>query len=391
MSPIVTIQKRMAEVGRIRLGEKVPAGKGMRPSRLDHFRLTSHDRRVIESAAEVYGGTVKPWQSDAGPQWQLIVASDSLDVLIAPGEAFSQWFELWTGGGCARRCNGITVETLDGKDVRDREVECMCPRDVAERVDMAKDGAACKPTTRLSVWLPRLAGIGVWRAETHGFYAAAELPNVVGLLQGLAAQGYRPMGTLRIGTRSVKRPNQPTKTFPVLELDLPDITLSGLLSEGVSLAGDGLVLGSGTAAQLQAGTGVKQIGAGAEFTEPPTGSVPSPRQRVPRPPNGTPVDLPAGSDMRKPAATMPAASVEPSVGGFALDDGDPGPGGEAPPPPAALSWSRDRVRAAAEAAGIDKTTAAEAVLTVGNGRATNTLGPSDWHAVAVALGLVVTA
>lgn len=322
--PILTIQQRMTEVGRIRLGER----KGNRPSRLDHFRLTSQRKDVLDAAAAVYGGLVEPWASDQGPQHQLTIEADALDVLIAPGESFTQWFELWTGGGCARRCNGITVESLDGKDVRDREVECMCPRDVSERVDMAASGAACKPTTRLSVWLPRLLGIGVWRAETHGFYSAAELPAKVSLLQSLAAQGYCPSAILRIATRSVKRPNQPTKTFPVLDLDVPEVTISALLAEGISLSGDGVaVLGPTTAAQLTAGNGVKQIGPG--FNEPPTGHVPSPRERVARPGNGTPVDLAAGSDMRKPAPAGPRPVVEPTTGGFVIDDDDPGPGAAA--------------------------------------------------------------
>ena len=318
MSPILTIQQRMTEVGRIRLGER----KGNRPTRLDHFRLTSQRRDVLEAAAIVYGGRVQPWASDQGPQWQLTIEADVLDVLVAPGESFTQWFELWKGGGCARRCNGMTVESRDGRDVRDEEVGCLCPSDVAERVELAQKGEACKPTTRLSVWLPRLTGIGVWRAETHGFYAASELPAKVSLLQSLAAQGYRPSAILRIATRSVKRPNQPTKTFPVLDLDVPDITIAAMLSDGVSLPGEVAVIGPATAAQLTAGAGVRQIGPG--YTEPPTGRVPSPREKAPRPGNGTGVDLPAGSDMRKPSAAIPAATVEPSVGGFAIDDDDPG-------------------------------------------------------------------
>lgn len=314
--PILTIQQRLTEVGRIRLGER----KGNRPSRLDHFRLTSQRRDVLDAAAAVYGGQVKPWASDQGAQWQLTIEADALDVLVAPGQSFTQWFELWKGGGCARRCNGITVESLDGRDVRDREQECLCPADTTERVEAAKKGEACKPTTRLSVWLPLLLGIGVWRAETHGFYAASELPAKVSLLQSLAAQGYRPSAILRIATRSVKRPNQPTKTFPVLDLDVPEITISAMLAQGVSLPGEVAVIGPAAAAQLASGNGVKQIGPG--FTEPPTGHVRSPRERVARPGNGTPVDLPTGSDMRKPSAAIPAARVEPQVGGFEIDEDD---------------------------------------------------------------------
>lgn len=331
--PIITIQQRMTEVGRIRLGEQVPTKGGRtRPSRLDRFRLTSHSRPAIESAADVYGGTVNPWQSPAGPQWQLTIEADALEVIVAPGESFSQWFELWSGGGCERRCDGVALETFKGRDVRDQGLACACPRDTEERVAQAAEGAACKPTTRLAVWLPRLAGIGVWRAETHGFYAAAELPGVVGLLQGLAAQGYRPVASMRIATRTVKRPGSATKTFPVLELDLPDVTLSGLLGAGAALPGEAVaVLGPGGGPQGPAGP--RQLGPGAQgpggFDEPPTGRRPARGERVTRPGTGTPPELPAESTMRRPAPAGPRSSPEPGNAPlpFPVDDDEDAPSG----------------------------------------------------------------
>lgn len=311
MSPILTLQQRLTEVGRIRLGERVQRGAKLVPTRLDHFRLTSPSREKVESAQRTYGGKVEPWKSDTGKQWQLIVEAEALDVLVAPGESFSQWYELWKGGGCERRCDGLNLETLRGRDVRDKREACLCPADPVEKVELAAKGEACKPTTRLAVWLPHLEGIGVWRAETHGFYAAAELPNAVGLLQGLAAQGYRPIARLRISTRQVKRPGQPTKTFPVLELDVPSMSIAGMLAEGVRIPGQagGMPLidaGNGNIALLEDGNIVTQ---GSVYGERPRRG-----ERVARPGPGTPYDPPAGSDMRQPAPLPPASSpVDPGA------------------------------------------------------------------------------
>ncbi len=45
---IIDLQRRLREVGRIRIGEKVATSNGRsRPSKLSTFRFTSRDRQVI--------------------------------------------------------------------------------------------------------------------------------------------------------------------------------------------------------------------------------------------------------------------------------------------------------------------------------------------------------
>ena len=69
MSPIIDLQRGIAEAGRIRIGQQVPAGNGKtRPAKLDAFRLTSPDRRRIEDAAVLFGGVVTPWEAPA--EWK---------------------------------------------------------------------------------------------------------------------------------------------------------------------------------------------------------------------------------------------------------------------------------------------------------------------------------
>ncbi len=225
--PILTIQRRMRELGRIRLGQQVddPSRPGQtRPEKLSTFRLTSVTRGYVEAAAEVYGGRVTPWDSPRGPEWQTVIESEALDVIVPPGEVVDPWYELWAAGGCQRRCDGIT-EQLTG-------APCACPSDPKRRQEAAAKGKACKPTTRLSVALPALPDLGVWRLESHSFYAAVELAGVVDVLRQATEAGVLIRARLRIDHRQVKRPNEPRKDFIVPVLELPELRMDHLLGDG---------------------------------------------------------------------------------------------------------------------------------------------------------------
>lgn len=216
---LLGLQRRLTEVGRIRLGERKP-GRGGRahPVKLTTFRLTSPDRTRIEAAAEIYGGTVEPWDD----QWQVVTASDVLDIAVLPGHSLSQWWELWgraagaTRITCLRRCDGVTEHLTDSP--------CRCPAEYDERREQAAAGDACRPTTRLSVLLRRVPGIGVWRLETHGVYAAVELAGTAALLETLTAQRAAPVpARLRLDRRTSPSPDGRTTyafVVPIIDVDV---------------------------------------------------------------------------------------------------------------------------------------------------------------------------
>lgn len=179
---LADVQAQQVEVGRIRLGtskKKTSSGgkEYNEPVKLDRFRLTSKSQQLIEEAARLYGGEPEPWDPDRGvSQWQVIIESASLPVVVPPNPC-SQFYEVWTGGRCQRRCDGVR-ELLE-------DVPCPCGPDPGD-----KKTRGCKPTTRLSLMLAEMNGIGIWRLESHGYYAAAELPAVADLLS--AAGGNIP-------------------------------------------------------------------------------------------------------------------------------------------------------------------------------------------------------
>ena len=210
--PIISLQRQLRELGRIRIGIQVETRGGkMAPSKLETFRLTSASRELIDAAAAEYGGTVEAW----GDQWEVVTESAVLDIIIPPGGSFSQWFELWKAGGCERRCDGVTEQLSD--------VPCLCSPEPDER--------ECKPTTRLNVILPKLPDVGVWRLETGGYYAAVELAGMADLL---AASRGMIRARLRLDQRSVKRQGQTVRRFAVPVIELPSTTaaeLFGTLSD----------------------------------------------------------------------------------------------------------------------------------------------------------------
>jgi hypothetical protein len=167
--PIITTQRRMAEQGRIRLGHKVTGTSKngreyTRPAKLERFRFTSPSERLITEIANTYGGDARPWDNDGKAEFEVLSEATAIPVIVVKG-GFSQWHEFWTKGGCQHRCDGE-------KDVAGNFCDPADPNHIA---------AIEKPTTRLSVMLSEIESLGVWRMESKGWNAAAELPSMAEL------------------------------------------------------------------------------------------------------------------------------------------------------------------------------------------------------------------
>jgi recombination directionality factor gp3-like protein len=171
-TPLIELQRRLAEAGRIRMGEKTEKGA---PKRLDTWRITSPTKELVEQAAGLYGGEPKPWDSPTGKQWEVVTTTAELPVLVMPGYSFRQGYEYRTSPTLVeRRCDG--VEQDDG-------TPCACNAEGFE-------GDECALISRLTVALPELTTMLGWRLETKGDNAARELLASMDLVQGIS--GGRP-------------------------------------------------------------------------------------------------------------------------------------------------------------------------------------------------------
>lgn len=213
--PILTMQQRARQLGRIRIGQQVTKNGKSRPEKLETFRITSDSKELLDSVASLYGGSVKQWTPNNGSaQWEVVTDAKRLPILIPP-QPISQWFELWSGGGCERRCDGVT-EKLSGNG-------CMC----------TADNQQCLPKTRLSVMLSEVPGLGLWRLDSGGYYAATEIPQ---LAQFLANTGNYVPAYLELHEKVVRKADEKyPRRFMVPAITVEE-TPKALLSSGGNAA-----------------------------------------------------------------------------------------------------------------------------------------------------------
>lgn len=241
--PVGQIARRIPTAGRIRIGVRVPGRGGM--TSIDTFRFTSQDRAALEQIAGLYGGEVRPWSDPkAAPgQFEVVTEANVIRVALPPDPlGGTPSYELWSGGGRVRNCDGVTCEMLvQGADgIELQQCDCICYR---------KNVLECQLITRLSVLLPEVRFVGVWRIDTRSQNAAEELPGMVDLIRSLQDRGI-VRGLLRIESRRQVVAGQ-TRQFrvPVLGIDESVEALAsgrsqlGYLGTGSSAAGE---LGAGS-------------------------------------------------------------------------------------------------------------------------------------------------
>lgn len=255
--PVGQIARRLPTGGRIRIGVK--SGRAMKA--LDTFRFTSPDPAALGQVAELYGGAVKEWKEPKAAPGQFELFTDASEIRIAlPPDPLggTPMYELWGGGGRQRYCDGETCEMLvqgtDGIDMQ--HAPCLC---------IAKEELACKLITRLSVLLPEIRFVGVWRIDTKSQNAAEELPGMVDLIRSLQDRGI-VKGLLRIESRRQVVAGE-TRQFkvPVLGVDESIEALAAGAGRMGSALGTGSVPVAGELEAGEAGDGdVPGVGPDAE-------------------------------------------------------------------------------------------------------------------------------
>lgn len=342
--PIIDIQQRMHQRGRIRIGHKVTAKSGkQRPEKLDRFRFTAKDEAPLEAIAAQYGGNVQPFKEDlSDDRFQVTTETNVIDIVIPPGDAgFSQWLELWSKGGNQRRCDGEWEVNSDGP--------CICKQENPDEI-------ACDYKTRVSVMLRDVPGLGLWRLDTGSWYAAQELAGVANLCRLATERGQLLPAKMRLEPRSYKRKDKDGKpitlrTFvAVIDID----QTPGQLVEALT-AGQPVALEGRGAAALEAGPSFTPV------AEPEPVDVPSVAAQVKA------VEEPSEKPKRRNAqAPLPGSGrsrIKDSGGAGAGEHGehaatgdDGGDGSEEPGPSGSSLTVAQRLAMKAEDEGIDDET-----------------------------------
>jgi Recombination directionality factor-like len=222
--PVLDVQRRGQQIGRIRLGVQVQTASGkMRPDKLSTFRFTTASRISADAIAELYGGEVRDWVRG---QFEVITSKSEIGVTVPPrDQVVSQWYEMWNKGGCIRRCDSQHEQISDGpclcphaEDPDDEEEVARC---ALERANLAKANPpkACKLVTRISVMIPDLPGLGVFRLDSGSYYAASEIGDAALLMQAARDKGVLLPAVLRIEQRQRVAGGKTTNyPVPVLEV-----------------------------------------------------------------------------------------------------------------------------------------------------------------------------
>jgi hypothetical protein len=236
---VLDIQRRSQQIGRIRIGHQVKTASGrMRPERLTTFRFTTASKTTADAIADLYGGTVRPWEG----QFEVITEKSEIGVTVPPRDAvISQWYEMWTAGGCQRRCDSQHDQISNGP--------CRCPHasdpsDAAEVAAMALERAAlhkadpskaCGLITRINVMIPDLPGLGVFRLDTGSFYAAGESGDKADLMEMAREHNVFLPAVLRIEWRK-RLAGGKTTNYPVPVLEILS-TFRAIASGALEAAG----------------------------------------------------------------------------------------------------------------------------------------------------------
>lgn len=234
-SRILTMKRQAAELGRIRTGYSRPNSDPTKrpvPIKSKTFVFSSHSQAYVAAAAELWGGHVEAWtpQNQKISQYRVISTATEIRAILPAGDPLSQSYEMWSGGGCSRRCDGET-EQMTRKP-------CVCLAQYGIDWHLRSPQQVCRPTSRINVMLPDLPDLGVWRLESKSYYAADAIAGGLDIvLQATEGRSMMPV-RMWIEQRTAVREGK-TKQFPVVMVvpSLPKLrhALSGPLSTAAAL------------------------------------------------------------------------------------------------------------------------------------------------------------
>ena len=197
------------------------------PAKTDRFVFRSNDPDILAAVARVFGGLVSPSPDPENEgRYTVITHARSLDVVLLSDDyrTWECWMEFWAPGhpGCLRRCNLESCLFIVDPDTGERTestpdspLPCLC------RERGLSDDAACRPTSRLNVFIPALAdapGIGIWQIESRGWATRAAIEGMLRYLKDTVGTWRRIPLTASIRVVTKHDRTGALRVFPVIVL-----------------------------------------------------------------------------------------------------------------------------------------------------------------------------
>lgn len=175
------LNSRIPRLGTITVGRGVEATsrKGAtysRPTKASTLVFHTNDPEVANAVQVAYGGDVLR----DSPTWDYDVVTDTreAEVLLLAG-GFRQALELWKAAQCERRCDGVRMQTHNG---RPSSEACLCEQEIARGQERA-----CRPTTIVPCIVELgVERLGVWEVRSNSWGTASAM---AGTMKALAMVG----------------------------------------------------------------------------------------------------------------------------------------------------------------------------------------------------------
>lgn len=243
------LHARIPRLGSITTGHGVEAtsSKGMtysKPTKASTLVFHCNDADVAAAVQGTFGGTI----STDSLNWACDVITDVRDapVGILPA-GFRQALESWRAAQCLRRCDGVTMTTVNGRPVSQ---PCLCDAEMARGQDRT-----CTPSTVLPCFVDlTVERFGVWEIRSTAWGTASSLKGVMRALAMVGAGQATVPAVLSMVARTVRDTHD--KVHQVEELQVA-IAQSRQALEGLS--GKAAALDSSTTGALPAGVDQERL------------------------------------------------------------------------------------------------------------------------------------
>ena len=241
------LRPRIPRLGTVTCGRGVEAtsrqGKPYsRPTRSETLVFHTDDPEVANAVQVKFGGDIV---SDS-LTWEYDVVSEvrSAEVLTIPA-GFRQALELWRAAECIRRCDGVTMSTLNG---RPTDRPCLCAEEMAKGAERS-----CRPHSTMPILIELdVERFGIWELRSNAWGTAASLKGVVAALTMVGASQAAVPARLTMVDRTVR--DGRGKVHEVTEFQLAIANSQASLEALAARSGEAL----GTPALAQLGTGDEQ-------------------------------------------------------------------------------------------------------------------------------------
>ncbi|CAJ61428.1 MULTISPECIES: recombination directionality factor [Frankia] len=213
------LQQAYRRAGAIHVGEAIPEDGHARAVPLETLRFSTQSRQIAQTVAATLGlrpgASLERWTplGARSPRWRVDTAARWVPVVLPPGEAITQIWQLWRRGHPVRSCDGVTQSSGS---------TCACPDDEAVRQVGAHQPrpTACALYSRVTVLVEGLPGS--WMLTCTGRYGARHLATVAWRIRHTAVQGGHTPAVLAVELTTVELGQEEAAVIAVPRLELAE-------------------------------------------------------------------------------------------------------------------------------------------------------------------------